>query len=83
MLATAAFLPVCVGVSAAVNGPLRWSSDSVNAFLQFYFSDCHKPRNCAVLSQIFSFRAGFRQAGSGCLAGIGWVNQAIQGVNHG
>jgi hypothetical protein len=36
--------------SRPVNGPLRGGRDSVNAFLQFYFTTLKKPGNLGVLA---------------------------------
>jgi hypothetical protein len=38
VLATKALQPVCIGLFASVTGHIWTASESVNAFLQFYFN---------------------------------------------
>jgi hypothetical protein len=53
VLATVALQPVCIGLIAAVDGHIWTGSESVNAFLQFYFKGAKTPGNLGFQARQF------------------------------
>jgi hypothetical protein len=55
VLATGTLQPVCIGLFASVSGHIWAPSESVNAFLQFYFNDAQTRGNPRVSCTIRCF----------------------------
>jgi hypothetical protein len=65
VLATVAPQPVFIGLIAAVSGHIWAGSESVNAFLQFYFNGTEKARNLRFLEWVFGLGRRISDARTG------------------